>query len=305
MPVQFADFAIWQRRRLDPPTMQRLLGRWVERLKGVPEEISLPLDHPRPKVASSVGGEEPLALPRSVMDSLRALGRSEGSTDFMVVLALLKVLLHAVSGDEDLCVGANAAFRGHLDAEPLIGFFVNQVALRTRPRGEDTFRQFLRQVRSVVADAFDDQELPFDVLVQAMRPDRISTVSPLFQVKIDFRDEEVADSALLADFEITTLDPEAIQAHFDLSLLVQAADGGLEGGFNYRAELFEPGTVRELARAFEMLATSVAEAPDQSLQTLRAKVDEERTRLRQAQRDELAARGRQRLRARRSKSLPV
>ena len=182
LPIQYADFAIWQREWLQGEVLEAQLSYWMEQLGGVPALLELPTDRPRRAEQTDRGGWESLGLPREVSERLRALGREEGATPFMTHLAAFQVLLYRYTGQEDILVGTPIANRNWAEIEGLIGFFVNTLVLRGKLTGNPTFREFLGQVREVCLGAYDHQDLPFERLVQELQPERSMSRSPVFQV---------------------------------------------------------------------------------------------------------------------------
>jgi amino acid adenylation domain-containing protein len=264
LPVQYADYAVWQREHLQGPVLERQLSYWRERLAGAPELLELPTDRPRPAVQTFRGATGGMELPGEVQERLRALGRSEGATLFMVVLAAFQVLLSKYSGSEDVAVGSPIAGRTRNEVAGLIGFFVNTLVLRTDLSGDPTFRELLRQVREVTLGAYEHQELPFEKLVAELQPERSLSHSPLFQVTFTLDDvEETAKGAAepgrgAAESSSEGGDANFAYAKFDLALAFMATRRGLRGGLIYSTDLFEHGTMERmlghLGRVLEQVA---------------------------------------------------
>jgi amino acid adenylation domain-containing protein len=271
--VQYADYALWQRERLRGEMLERQLSYWRERLAGAPELVELPTDHPRPAVQTFRGASERIALPGDMLERLRALGRSEGATLFMVVLSAFQALLSKYAGSEDIVVGSSIAGRTRDEVAGLIGFFVNTLVLRTDLGGDPSFREVLGRVREVTLGAYEHQELPFEKLVAELQPERSLSHSPLFQVSFTLDDmEESGSGAAESSTELSTEsstgsstgpsteggDPGLAVAKFDLTLGVTAKRGGLLGELNYRTDLFERGTIvrmlGHLGRVLEQVA---------------------------------------------------
>ncbi len=184
LPLQYPDYARWQRQWLAGPRLERHLDYWSRQLQGAPPLLALPTDRPRPAVQGFQGATHPLTLPHSLTAELKLLARAEQATLFMVLLAGFKALLHRYTGQDDLVVGTDVAGRERTEFEPLIGFFVNQLVLRTDLSGDPTFRNLIGRTRQVALAAYSHQELPFDLLVQHLKPPRDASYSPLFQVKL-------------------------------------------------------------------------------------------------------------------------
>ncbi|MBO0798593.1 MAG: amino acid adenylation domain-containing protein, partial [Blastocatellia bacterium] len=182
LPIQYADFAHWQRQWMEGEVLEKLLSYWKTQLSGATPVLELPTDRPRPAFQTFRGATQPINLPRELSDSLQVLSRREGVTLFMTLLAAFQTLLHRYSGQDDILVGSPIAGRTHATIEELIGFFVNTLVLRTDFFGDPTFQGILREVRKVTLEAYAHQDLPFEQLVDALQPDRALSHSPLFQV---------------------------------------------------------------------------------------------------------------------------
>ncbi|HYH79478.1 MAG TPA: amino acid adenylation domain-containing protein, partial [Longimicrobium sp.] len=182
LPVQYADYAVWQREQLEGEVLDRQLAYWRERLAGAPDLLELPTDHPRPAVQTFRGATVPVDLSPELLERLQALGRSEGATLYMTLLGAFQVLLSKYSGSEDVVVGSPIAGRTRGEVEELIGFFVNTLVLRTDLSGDPSFREVLRRVGEVTLGAYEHQEMPFEKLVAELQPERSLSHSPLFQV---------------------------------------------------------------------------------------------------------------------------
>ena len=177
-PLQYADFAVWQREQLRGDVLERELAYWRDRLDGAPALLELPADHPRPAAQSYRGALEPLRLPVALAERLRALGRGEGATLYMVMLAAFQVLLAKYSGSRDVVVGSPMAARTRREVEEVIGYFTNTVALRTDLSGDPDFREVLRRVRGDTLGAYEHQEVPFERVVEDLAPERSASTPP-------------------------------------------------------------------------------------------------------------------------------
>ncbi|MFL5539299.1 MAG: condensation domain-containing protein, partial [Longimicrobiaceae bacterium] len=182
LPVQYADYAVWQREQLTGEALDRQLSYWRERLAGAPELLELPTDHPRPAVQTYRGATVPVGLSLELLERLQALGQSEGATLYMTLLGAFQVLLGKYAGSGDVVVGSPIAGRTRGEVEGLIGFFVNTLVLRTDLGGDPSFRKVLRRVREATLGAYEHQEVPFEKLVAELQPERSLSHSPLFQV---------------------------------------------------------------------------------------------------------------------------
>ncbi|RKG85684.1 non-ribosomal peptide synthetase, partial [Corallococcus sp. CA053C] len=182
LPVQYADFAAWQRQWLQGEVLETQLGYWKHQLTGAPSALELPTDRPRPPVQSRRGATVPVSIPSALTDSLRGLAQREGATPFMLLLSAFQLLLSRYSAQDDVSVGSPIAGRTHAEAEGLIGFFVNTLVLRARMQPQDSFRALLAQVRGTTLAAYEHQHVPFEKLVEVLQPSRDLSRSPLFQV---------------------------------------------------------------------------------------------------------------------------
>jgi amino acid adenylation domain-containing protein len=257
LAVQYADYALWQREQLAGEVLERQLAYWKERLADAPALLELPIDHPRPAVQTYRGAAVPVELAPELLERLRALGRGEGATLYMTLLAAFQVLLGKYAGSEDVVVGSPIAGRTRAEVEELIGFFVNTLVLRTDLGGDPSFRDVLRRVREATLGAYAHQEVPFEKLVAELQPERSLSHAPLFQVMFTLQDAGGGGGALQG-LKAGAVGAEMEIAKFDLSLTLAATPQGLLGGLNYATDLFERGTVERmlghLARVLEQVA---------------------------------------------------
>jgi amino acid adenylation domain-containing protein len=258
LPVQYTDYARWQRRRLDGPWLAAELAHWRARLQDLPT-LRLPLDHPRPAVQDFEGAHVDLSVPGPVHQRLRRLAAAEGATPFMVLLAGFAALLHRWSGERDLPIGTYLANRSRPELEPLVGFFLNTLVLRVRVDPDRGFRDLVAEVRRVALEAYDHQEVPFELLVEDLAPPRDLSRNPLFQVVCQL------NNAPTQDPRANTLEAARAQraaTGFDLGLMLFETASGLAGQFEFSTRLFDPRTVEQLARHLVHLLTAAVGAPD-------------------------------------------
>ena len=277
-PVQYADYAAWQRTALSGAALESDLAYWTGSLAGAPELLELPADHPRPATQSFRGAAVRVALPAGTLDRLRAVGRSEGTTLHTVLLAAWKLLLSRYAGEEDVSVGTPVAGRTRRETEGVIGFFVNTLVLRTDLGGNPSFRELLRRVRETALGAYAHQELPFERLVSALRPERSLAHTPLFQVSFTLA-EAGPPGPILPGVDTAEIEVPAETAKFDLSLGLEAEHAGLRGTLTYATDLFEPATAKRMAERLERLIEQAAADPGARLSTLRLMGEAERTRV--------------------------
>ena len=267
LPIQYADFAAWQREWLTGSVLEEQLAYWRARLEGAPALLELPADRPRPKTQSFAGAAHAFRLQPRLAQALSALARSEGSTLFMCLLGCFLVLIHRYSGQRDLVVGSPIANRNRAELEGLIGFFVNTLALRTDLSGDPTFRELLGRVREVTLGAYAHQDLPFEKLVEELQPERSLAHNPLFQVMFTLQNAPGQGMPAAPGQE----GPAQLgngTAKFDLSLLMAEAGDELIGVFEYTTDLFEPARIHRMAKHFETLIEGITADPDRPLSEL-------------------------------------
>ncbi|WP_064062527.1 non-ribosomal peptide synthetase, partial [Rhodococcus gordoniae] len=267
LAVQYADFAIWQREVLgsedDPESViSSQVAFWRERLAGLPEQLDLPADRPRPAVASYRGASHRFVLRSELRSAVRDLARRTSTTEFMVVHAALAVLLARLSGTDDIAIGTPVAGRGDAALDDLVGMFVNTLVLRTRVDGGESFEQVLGQVRGADLEAFGHADLPFERLVELIDPERSTARHPLFQVLLAFQNLD-ADSLELPGLTVSALDVDAALAKFDLQVTV-SDDATAEGylvDLTYATDLFDARTMESFAERLTRILTAVATEP--------------------------------------------
>jgi len=267
LPVQYADFASWQREWLRVGEQDRQLAHWRERLAGAAPSLELPTDGPRPAVESHRGARQWFELPAALADRLAALSRSEGVTLFMTLLAAFKVLLSRYSGQHDLVVGSPMAGRSRPELEGLIGPFVNTLVLRTNLAGEPSFRELLGRVRGTALDAYAHQDVPFERLVEALRPQRDLSRNPVFQVMFTLQNAPLSPLGL-GDLQLRRVQVERQTAQLDLSLHVMPTPVGLRAVIEYATDLFEAPTIRRMAGHYRTLLESAVSDPERRIGTL-------------------------------------
>jgi amino acid adenylation domain-containing protein len=265
LSVQFADYAAWQRDWLRGEVRERLAAHLRERLADVPA-LELPTDRPRPAVRTARGAQIALDVPRDVVECLQALGRREGTTLYMTLLAAFDVLMHRYSGQEDFAVGTPVANRPLPEIEGLIGYFVNVLALRADLSGRPTFRDLLARVRSIVLEAFEHQGLPLDQVVEAVQPPRDASRTPLFQVMFALQNNAVPEFSG-AGLTLTPLELRdgSGTAKFDLTVGLAETAEGLSGTIEYDSDLFDRATIERLAGHFQTLLRSIVEGPERCI----------------------------------------
>jgi hypothetical protein len=279
LPVQYADYAVWQRGWLQGEVLAKQVGYWRERLSGAPAALDLPTDRPRPAVQSFRGASISVVLSKELIDGLQAVARSEGATLFMVLVAAFQVLLSRWSGQTDVVVGTPVAGRTHRQVEGLIGFFVNMLALRTDLSGDPTFRELVGRVKDVALGAYAHQDLPFEKLVAELQPLRDLSRRPIFQVMINSFLEETPPSLVLPGLNISALAAEEVSARFELMLRLRETTQGAICRFEYATDLFEGRTIERLAGHFSTVLEGIVAAPDARVWELPLLGEAERHRL--------------------------
>ncbi|HEX6902709.1 MAG TPA: amino acid adenylation domain-containing protein, partial [Thermoanaerobaculia bacterium] len=275
LPVQYADFAVWQRQWLRGETLRAEIAWWREQLAGAPPVLELPLDRPRPAAQSFRGARERLEIPAGLGRDLQRLAQSSGATAYMVLLAAFAALLGRLSGQEDVVVGSPVAGRTRGETERLIGFFVNTLALRVDLSRDPSFETLLSRVRERVLSALSHQDLPFEKLVEELAPERSLAHSPLVQVLLAVQTAPL--EAGLPGLELRRLDVDPGISKLDLSLdLAPEADGGFSGWLEYDRDLFEAATARRLAGQLVGILEAVAGGPGPRLSELPLLNPEER-----------------------------
>ncbi|HEX6367825.1 MAG TPA: amino acid adenylation domain-containing protein [Longimicrobium sp.] len=263
LPVQYADYAVWQREHLRGEVLERQLAWWRERLAGAPTLLELPTDRPRPAVRAHRGAVAQAAYDAELRDALLALGRREGATLYMVLLAAFQVLLGRYARQDDVVVGSPIAGRTRAELEGLIGFFVNTLALRTDLSGAPTFRQVLGRVREATLQAYAHQELPFEKLVEELRPERSLSHTPLFQVAFALQNNARAEVALHG-VRAEPLPVRGRTAKYDLTLFAAEGPAGLDVWAEYDTDLFDAGTIERMLGHFGVLLRAAAADPDRA-----------------------------------------
>ncbi|SEM69546.1 non-ribosomal peptide synthase domain TIGR01720/amino acid adenylation domain-containing protein [Stigmatella aurantiaca] len=260
LPIQYADFALWQRSWLQGEVLERQLAYWRRQLAGAPQVLELPSDRPRPAAWSGGGASLWSLIPAELAEALRASARREGATLFMMLMAAFQALLHRYTGQDDIVVGTDVANRSRAETQGLIGFFVNQLALRARFEGNLTFRELLGQVRATALDAYAHQDLPFEELVKVLNPERSRGHASIFQVKLLLQDVALSELSL-PGLTIQPVEVEQSSAKLDLTVFVAETPRGLECKWEYSTELFEEGTIRRMVAHYQRLLAGAVAAP--------------------------------------------
>lgn len=291
--IQYPDYAVWQRKWLTAELLEEHFAYWRRQLAGMPLLLKLATDQPRPPVQTFKGAEQHFVLNETLTAELKALSQQEGATLFMTLLAGFKVLLRHYAGSDDIVVGTDTANRSRLETEPLIGFFVNQFALRTNLSGDSTFREVIRRVLDVTLGAYEHQDLPFNWIAGELQPKRNLSYTPLFQVKMVLQNNPLP-ALDLPGLELNVIETSNGTAKFDLLMNLVEHQGCLVGSLEYATDIFETATIERLLELFEVLLSAVTKQPEIRLSALE-------TMLAQAERQHRMMRGQELRESRRQK----
>jgi hypothetical protein len=273
LAIQYADYAVWQRQYLSGSTLDQQLQYWKHQLEGAPPTLNLPTSRPRQVLQNFWGGTYKHPLAPDLVKDLRSLSRSHGVTFFMTLLAAFQLLLSRWSGQDDVVVGTDLANRTQVETEKLIGFFVNLLPIRLRLSGNPTFVEILEQVREVSLGAFAHQDLPFDKLVEELRPERKLTHNPLVQVLFVMQNTP----QITTEFGGLKLGPLGVgsTSRFDLVLFINDPDGTTYETWMYNPNLFDESTIMRVASGYQELLKAIVKDPQHRLDSLREVLAEE------------------------------
>ncbi|WCW63230.1 pyoverdine non-ribosomal peptide synthetase PvdD [Pseudomonas aeruginosa] len=267
LPIQYADYALWQRSWMEAGEKERQLAYWTGLLGGEQPVLELPFDRPRPARQSHRGAQLGFELSRELVEAMRALAQREGASSFMLLLASFQALLYRYSGQADIRVGVPIANRNRVETERLIGFFVNTQVLKADLDGRMGFDELLAQARQRALEAQAHQDLPFEQLVEALQPERNASHNPLFQVLFNHQSEirSVTPEVQLEDLRLEGLAWDGQTAQFDLTLDIQEDENGIWASFDYATDLFDASTVERLAGHWRNLLRGIVANPRQRL----------------------------------------
>ncbi|MBH8563641.1 amino acid adenylation domain-containing protein [Nostoc sp. CENA67] len=264
LPIQYADFAVWQRQWLQGEVLESQLEYWKKQLSSSPAVLKFPTDHQRPPVQTYGGAEQTFSISQDLTEKLVALCQQEEVTLFMTLFAAFQTLLHRYTEQEDIIVGTPIAGRNQIETEGLIGFFINSLALRINFEGNPTFRELLSQVREVTLEAYDHQDLPLEKLIEELQLERDLSRSPLFQVLFVLQNTP-RQNLQLPGLTITPFEIENHTAKFDLSFYLRETLEGISGSIEYNTDLFNAATITRLAGHFQTLLQAIITNPEQRL----------------------------------------
>ncbi len=267
LKIQYADYAIWQRRLLQGEALKQKLGYWKNKLAGV-APLELPVDYSRPLVQNTRGAVERFEIQKSLAVHLHDLGLKQGATLFMTLLSAFKVLLYRYSRQEDICVGSPIANRTNQESEDLIGFFINTLALRSSVHNDLSFTGLLQQVKQTTLEAYDHQDIPFEKIVEAAVKERDMSRSPLFQVVFVLQNTPEAAAVDLGEVELTGESFIPDTAKFELTFSFTERNGILDGTVEYNTDLYAAGTIRQMIAHFKELLVAIVNEPQQMIGAL-------------------------------------
>jgi hypothetical protein len=261
LPIQYADYAAWQRQWLQGDVLDTQLTYWKAQLEEFPPELRLPSDRPRPTVESYQRKDLKFEISKPVSDRLKSLSRHEGVTLFMTLLAAFKTLLYRYTRQDDILVGTPIANRNRAEIEGLIGFFVNTLTIRTDLSGDPTFRELLKRVREVALKAYTHQDLPFERIVEALQPKRDKRLNPLFQILFILQNSPIT-ALKLPDIVITTVDTEVRSAMFDMIVIMVDSEFGLKGTITYNIDMYDAATINGMIDHYKVILDEASRDPE-------------------------------------------
>jgi surfactin family lipopeptide synthetase A len=267
LPIQYADFAAWQRQWLTGDVLQTQVDYWKQQLATAPPRLELPTDRPRPAMQTFTGGSIAFNLDLNLTHQLKLLSQGSGSTLFMTLLAAFAILLSRYSRQEEVNIGSPIANRNHGGIESLIGFFVNTLVLPAKLDGDPTFSELLTRVRELTLGAYEHQDLPFEKLVEELQPERSLSYTPLFQVMFVLQNAPVSRVAL-PGLSISPFKMEQVTARFDLTLQMEETPQGLTGELIYNRDLFDRDTIARMSEHFQILLAGIMANPHQKIDRL-------------------------------------
>jgi len=260
LPIQYGDFARQQREQFEGDARPAGLIYWTKKLEQASPVLDLPTDHARPVIQTSNGAYEYLTLPEDLSEALNTLSRRENVTMFMLLLAAFETLLYRYTGKTDFLIGAPIAARDRSEVAGLIGYFANTIVLRADLSGNPSFEELLSRTREMVLEAYQHQDLPFEKLVEALRPTRDLSHTPLFQVMFAF-DHSLVESVELPDLTLSSIEVNSGTAKFDLTLFMRRSKGGLRACIQYNTDIFEQATIKRLLGELETLLAGIIADP--------------------------------------------
>ncbi|MEH2375571.1 condensation domain-containing protein [Nostoc sp.] len=267
LPIQYADFADWQRKWLQGEILHTQLDYWKQQLSGNLSVLQLTTDRPRPAIQTFTGKKQFLAFPKALSEAVKELNQREGVTQFMTLIAVFKTLLYCYTNQQEILVGSPVAGRTRAETQGLIGFFINTLVLRTNLSGNPSFRALLARVREVALGAYAHQELPFEKLVEELHPERDLSYNPLFQVMFILQNAPIP-SIELPELTLHPLEVDSGTSKFDLKFSIWESSEGFNGSLEYKTELFDAKTIERMIKDFEIMLWNVVKQPETRLNQL-------------------------------------
>jgi len=264
LPIQYADYVLWQRQKLQKEVLDSHLQYWRKRLAQLPAPLELPADRPRPAVQTYRGGSIEIKLPLTLCEALRQLSQRTGVTLFMTLMTAFQVLLARYTGRDDIVLGTDATDRDNRETEELIGFFVNTLVVRTDLSGNPTFLELLERARTSLVEDFAHRDMPFDMLVADLQPDRHLSYSSIVQIMFDLQDTQIAEDAL-TDLTLSRLFIDGGTAKFDLVVDLLETNQELGGSVEFNTDLFEKETIHRLVKHWQTLLENIVSDPEQRI----------------------------------------
>ncbi|HBV14238.1 non-ribosomal peptide synthetase [Chryseobacterium carnipullorum] len=279
LPLQYIDYALWQRKNLEGAIIEDQLSYWQDQLEGV-GSLQLPTDYRRPALQSVSGATLSFALDRSLSTGINSLSREEGVTSFMTLLAAFKVVLNKYSGQEDICVGTSVANRTRKELEGMIGFFVNTLALRTQIKGDASFLELLKEVRKTTLDGYDHQQVPFEKVVERVTRTRDMSITPLFQVMFVLQNTPDAVQIEMDGLTLSNYESQGrVTAKFDITITIEESEAGFSVNMNYCTDLFKEETIQRMFFHYQEILQSIVASPATQVGNLSMLTGQERHQL--------------------------
>ncbi|MBX9621983.1 MAG: amino acid adenylation domain-containing protein, partial [Alphaproteobacteria bacterium] len=265
LPLQYADFTLWQRQWLQGNVLDQQLSYWKQQLAGIPDLLELPADKPRPKELSYAGGVHITSFSKELQEQLHTLAQEHQASLFMTLLAIFQVLLTRYTGQKDIVVGSPIAGRQYKEIEGLLGFFVNTLALRTTFQRHETFSDVLKKVKETTLQAYQHQDVPFEQLVDHLKIERVTNRNPLFQVELSVESTTKLPPSFLNGIEVKQIQSNTSWSRFDLRVLILDSQDGLAVYLEYAKDLFYEETIKKIATHFELLIKDILKDPNKKI----------------------------------------
>ncbi|HET9279980.1 MAG TPA: condensation domain-containing protein, partial [Flavitalea sp.] len=275
LPIQYADYAVWQRNFLQGEILNKKVDYWKQKLLGV-TALQLPSDYKRPSVWSANGSSRGFSIEKHLSDQLVALSQGQGSTLYMTLLAAFNILLYKYSGQQDICIGSPIANRTQQEVENLIGFFINTLPLRTEVNGEASFTELLQQVRATTMEGYEHQDVPFEKIVEVVVKERDLSRNPLFQVMFALQNTPYTPQLRLRRIELSPIRLPQTTTKFDITFLLVETPQGIRGDMQFATDLYDERTIIRIMDHYKQLLLSIVASPDKKIDDLLMLADHEK-----------------------------